>query len=63
MRLDRLLPLPTPVHQPGRREGDPPRQQPDTPERHGSAEPPPPAEDKDSGGRPTAPPDHVDITV
>ena len=41
MRLDRLLPLPTPVVQPGRKDGNPPRREPDTPERHGAAEPPP----------------------
>lgn len=65
MRLDRLLPLPTPVVQPGRKDGNPPRQQPDTPERHGAAEPPPPEspEGHDAGDRPAPPPDHIDIIV
>ena len=62
MRLDRLLPLPTPVVQPGRKDGNPPRREPDTPERHGAAEPPP-GETVEDGERPPTPPDHIDIRV
>jgi hypothetical protein len=61
MRLDRLIPLPTPVQQPGRKDERPPRRQPEAPERRGAADPPP-AESGENGERP-APPDHLDITV
>jgi hypothetical protein len=63
MRLDRLLPLSTPVPQPGRKDERPPRRQPEDQEPSGRREPaePPPA-DTGGGDRP-APPDHLDITV
>jgi hypothetical protein len=61
MRLDRLLPLPTPLVQPGRKDGNPPRREPDTPERHGAAEPPP--GESNEGDPPAGPPDHIDIKV
>jgi hypothetical protein len=61
MRLDRLLPLSTPVPQPGRKDERPPRRQPETPELRRDASEPPPADDG-AGDRPT-PSDHLDITV
>jgi hypothetical protein len=62
MRLDRLLPLPTPVHQPGRKEERPPRRQPEDAERRATPEPPAPESPDPGGERPTSP-DHLDITV
>ena len=69
MRLERLPPLSTPVHQPGRKDDRPPRRQPEPPDvaEHRDADHPdagdPPAEAPgDSGERPT-PPTHLDITV
>jgi hypothetical protein len=61
MRLDRLLPLPTPAHPPGRKEEHPQRRQPEASER-GAPPDPPAAESGDGDERPT-PPDHLDITV
>ena len=63
MRLERLLPLPTAVRQPGRKDDRPPRGQPETPETSARRDPPShegPSDDR--GDRPT-PPDHLDITV
>lgn len=61
MRLDRLVPLPTPVQPPGRQGERPPRREPDAPERHEAAEPPP-AKGGD-GDQPPTSPDHIDIKV
>ena len=61
MRLDRLVPLTTPVQPPGRQGERPPRREPDSPERHEAAEPPP-EERGDGDQRPTSP-DHIDIKV
>ena len=62
MRLDRLLPLPTPVHQPGRKEERPPRRPPEPPEPAARRDPPAEEHGDDAPARPT-PPDHLDITV
>lgn len=68
MRLDRLLPLSTPVRQPGHKDEHPPRRQPEVPETSGRREPPADhqgsdrSHDGDGGDRPS-PPDHLDITV
>ena len=63
MRLDRLLPLPTPVRQPGHKDERPPHRQPETPETSGRRDPSEPAPADDGGADRPAPPDHLDITV
>ncbi|HWF77399.1 MAG TPA: hypothetical protein VN694_09505 [Caulobacteraceae bacterium] len=63
MRLDRLLPLPTPVHQPGHKDDRPPRRQPEPPEPSARRDAPDPTPDDHSGGDRPTPPDHLDITV
>ena len=62
MRLDRLLPLPTPLREPGRKDDRPPRRQPGAPEASGRGDPPADARAGDSDERPASP-DHLDITV
>lgn len=69
MRLERLLPLSTPVHQPGRKDERPPRRQPEAPDvadqrdaDHPESGDPPDEAHGDGGDRPT-PPTHLDITV
>ena len=63
MRLDRLLPWPTPVPQPGRKDDRPPRRQPEPPEASAHrAAPETPVEEPASAERRT-PPDHLDIIV
>jgi hypothetical protein len=61
MRLDRLLPLSSPVRQPGRKEERPPRRQPADSE-HPDGPGQPTGEAETPSDRPV-PPDHVDITV
>ena len=69
MRLERLLPLSTPVHQQGRKDERPPRRQPEAPDvaDHSDADHPesgdPPDEAHGDGGNRPTPPAHLDITV
>ena len=62
MRLDRLIPLPTPVRQPSGKDGNPPRREPDTPERDASQDPQAPEGPGPRDGAAT-PPGHIDITI